>query len=335
MRPSAASAADAVCLAASPGGHMAELYSVRAAFDGRPRIWVTGASRQADALREAGEDVRELPPWGRDPPGLRGLAPNLRAARRVLRSAPAAALVTTGAGTVVPYALMARAAGSELFFMETMARVTGASLTGRIVAPFARAVLVQWPEMRAVYRRATVCRPALLESGDHAATPGAQGTFVSVGTRPEPFDRLLATVDRAVAAGTLPGPVVAQSGTSTYRPVSYSASAWMAPEEVERAMTQARYVVCHGGAAMVSGAVAAGHRPLVLARRRAAGEHRTEHQQQLVERLARERAVVAVEGDIDARDVRIVDAREQSTARRSELPSAEAALRDQLARVLG
>jgi UDP-N-acetylglucosamine:LPS N-acetylglucosamine transferase len=333
--PSNHSVRPALALAASAGGHMAELLAVRAAFEDRPRVWVTGASRQADALREADEDVRELPSWGRDPPGVRGLGPNLRAARRVLRSAPPAVVVTTGAGTVVPYALMARAAGSELLFMETMARVSGASLTGRIVAPLARAVLVQWPEMRAVYRHAAACRPALLEAGARSAKPGGEGTFVSVGTRPEPFDRLLATVDRAVTAGVLPTPVVAQAGTSTYRPASYSASASMAPNEIEQALARARYVVCHGGAAMVSDAIAAGHRPLVLARRRGAGEHRTEHQRQLVERLAREHVVVAVEGEIDADAVRLADTAGARTAARDGLPSAEATLRSELARLLG
>jgi UDP-N-acetylglucosamine:LPS N-acetylglucosamine transferase len=326
-----------VALAASPGGHMAELLAMRPALEHRPRIWVTGASRQADALRQAGEEVHELPSWGRDPPGIRGLVPNLQAARRVIRSVPAATVVTTGAGTVVPYVLMARLAGSRLVFVETMARVTGASLTGRIVAPLAGVVIVQWPEMRRVYRRATACRPVLLEAGDAAARTGAptsgDGTFASVGTRPEPFDRLLAVVDRAVAAGVLPPPVVAQSGTSTYRPEGYSARDYMSPEEIAEAVAAARYVVCHGGAAMVSAAIAAGHRPLVLARRRAAGEHRTEHQQQLVERLARERAVVAVDGEIDAGAVRLADDLRERRLASDHLPSATTVLRSQLERL--
>lgn len=313
---------------------MAELLAMRAAFQGHRRVWVTGPSRQAQALREAGEEVHELPSWGRDPPGIRGLVPNLRAARRVLRAAPAATIVTTGAGTVVPYVLLARLAGSEVIFVETMARVTGASLTGRIVAPLARGVLVQWPEMRTVYRRSTACRPALLETAERpgGTSPSGEGTFASVGTRPEPFDRLLAAVDRAVAAGVLPRPVTAQSGTSTYRPASYSVRASMSPDEIERAVAGARYVVCHGGAAMVSAAIAAGHRPLVLPRRRAAGEHRTEHQQQLVERLAREGAVVAVEGEIDAEAVRLAGAGGERRREGDGLPSAVAALRAQLER---
>lgn len=330
MTPRAAHRSDAICLAASPGGHLAELRAVESAFADRGRVWVTGASSQADALRDAGEEVELLPAWGRDPPGVRGFPGNLRGALRLARTRPVRAVVTTGAGLVVPYVLAARLAGSAIVFIETMARVGGASLTGRIVSPLAHSVLVQWPETAQVYRRALVCRPALLEAGAARPVRPGRGTFVSVGTRPEPFDRLLAIADRAVAAGALPRPVVAQSGASRYRPENYAATAWMTPPEVERAIADARYVVCHGGAGMVSAAIAAGRRPLVLPRARAAGEHRTEHQAQLVDKLAASGAVVAVGEEIGERELRLADAPTPSGGG-DRLPSVAEVLRAELA----
>jgi UDP-N-acetylglucosamine--N-acetylmuramyl-(pentapeptide) pyrophosphoryl-undecaprenol N-acetylglucosamine transferase len=321
-----------VCLAASPGGHLAELQSAAGAFDGWRRIWVTGESRQAEALRAAGEEVRVLPAWGRDPPGPRAFPANLRAAAQAVRAARPRVVATTGAGHVVPFALLARAAGSRLLLVESMARVTDASLSARILAPFARAVVVQWPEMAAVLPRALVCRPALLEAATATATArreAGEGTFVSVGTRPEPFDRLLAMVDRAVSKGVLPGPVVAQSGASGYRPRSFSASGSLSPDEVSRALERARYVVCHGGAAMVAAAIAAGRRPLVLPRDRAAGEHRTEHQAQLVARLAAAGAVAALRDEIGPGDLRTADEPWSEMGIGTEWPSVEAVLSDE------
>lgn len=308
---------------------MAELRAAAGAFAGWRRTWITAVSPQADALREAGEDVRLLPAWGRDPPGLRGFLPNLRAAGRAVRACRPHLVATTGAGLVVPFALMARATGSELLLVESMARVADASLTGRLLAPFARAAIVQWPEMRHVLPRARVCRPALLETASPSVGERGEGTFVSVGTRPEPFDRLLAMVDRAVSEGVLPRPVTAQSGVSPYRPASYRATPWMAPEDLARAMEGARYVVCHGGAAMVSAAIGAGRRPLVLARRRVAGEHRTEHQEQLVDRLAAAGAVVAVHEKIGEPERRAADEPWSGAGVGREWPSVEVALREE------
>lgn len=293
-------------LAASPGGHLAELLAVREAFEGLPRAWVTGPSDQVGVLARAGEEIHVLSLFGRDPPGARGLAPNVRAARRLVGSRRPRIVVTSGAGLVVPFVVMARLVGARVVLVESLARVSGASLTGRILAPFADSILVQWPELAAVYRGAVVARPGLLDVP--SPPPGPEhGTFVCVGTRPEPFDRLLAVADRAVADGLLPQPVTAQAGVSSYRPSSYSVTAWMAPDEVGRAIAGSRYVVCHGGAATVGAAIAAGRRPLVLPRRRSAGEHRTEHQRELIEKLASEGMAVLVEDRIGPDQVRRAD----------------------------
>ena len=318
-----------ICIASSPGGHIAELLAVRAAFDSYRTVWVTGRSRQADALREAGEELRVLPSWGRDEPGLRGFLPNVRDAGRLVAAYRPRVVVTNGAGLVAPFALLARARGSRLVVIETMARVTSATLTGRILAPLADAVVVQWPELRRAHRRAIVCRPALLDATAHRDAPRGSGTFVSVGTRPEPFDRLLAMVDRAVAAGQLPHPVIAQSGTSRYRPRSYSAVPWQTPDEVDEAIASARYVVSHGGSGLIAAAIAAGRRPMVLARHKDLGEHRTEHQRQIVDKLASEGSVVALGAEIGEREVRL--AAEPPRRPAAEIaPSLEAVLRDVL-----
>lgn len=317
-----------VCLAASPGGHIALLRAVKGAFEGCEHVWITGHSSQADALRAVGGDVRTLAPWARDARGLEGARANLGASWRLARDLRPALVVTSGAGLVVPFALAARARGARLVFVETTARVTGASLSGRILSPVAGAVLVQWPELADVYRRARVCRPALLERRANAPVATRRsGTFVSVGTRPEPFDRLLAAVDAAVAGGVLPTPVLAQSGASPYRPASYRTSPWLSPDEVARALEESRYVVCHAGSAIVSAAVAAGHRPLVMPRSPERGEHRTEHQRQTLAKLAAGGLVVPLEEAISPADVSEADAPSPPDATDRSLPSVEDVLR--------
>lgn len=295
-----------MCIATSEGGHVAEIEAVREAFAGFQRVWITGRSKQADALRAAGEEVCLLPTWGRDPPGLRGFWPNVRRARQLVATYRPRAVVTNGAGLVVPFVLMARLQGSRLIVIETMARVTSLSLSVKLLSPFSDFVLVQWPEVGRG-RRTIVCRPAMLEGTAARVPPDGHGTFVSVGTRPEPFDRLLAIVDRAVGAGVLPKPVIAQSGHSSYRPANYETRPWMSPRQVGEMLESARYVICHGGSGMVAGALAAGRRPIVLARRRSAGEHRTEHQQQLVDKLAAEGAIVALHREIGRDELRRAD----------------------------
>jgi UDP-N-acetylglucosamine transferase subunit ALG13 len=180
---------------------------------------------------------------------------------------------------------MASQAGARLVYVETMARITNPSMTGRVLSRLAGDVLVQWPEMAEVYPGAEVCRPALLETIGVPAGEG-RGTFVAVGTWREPFDRLLEMVDDAVRDGVLPGPVHAQTGVSAYRPRHYLAEPHLEPDELERAIAGAEVVICHAGSGIVSGSLRAGRRPLVLPRLREHGEHVDDHQVQIAGKLA-------------------------------------------------
>jgi UDP-N-acetylglucosamine transferase subunit ALG13 len=161
--------------------------------------------------------------------------------------------------------------------------------------------------------------------------PG-EGTFVAVGTRREPFDRLLRIVDDAVGAGLLPGPVTAQSGHSAYAPRHYDTVAWLTPEHVEEAARRARYVVCHSGSGIIGAALRNGHRPLVLPRLRCNGEHVDDHQLQIAQKLEAMGLAVALDGPIEDADVRAAAAPLPDAARDAGAPSVADALRAAVAR---
>ncbi len=281
-----------IALAASGGGHLELLTSVDDALDGHSTVWVASPGARASALVECGRTVRELPNPGRKFLRYGG---NLRAAVAALLKDRPRVVVTSGAGSVVPYSLLARLTGAKVIFIETMARVTNPSASGRVLSRVASTVLVQWPEMERVYKGAIVCRPALCEAVAPSRNEG-QGTFVAVGTHSEPFDRLLKLVDDAVGKGLLPGPVIAQSGVSTYKPQNFEAQPWLPPDEIEPAIERSRYVVCHAGSGVISSALRAGRRPLVLPRREGYGEHFDDHQIQLARRLDDLGLIVRIQG---------------------------------------
>jgi UDP-N-acetylglucosamine--N-acetylmuramyl-(pentapeptide) pyrophosphoryl-undecaprenol N-acetylglucosamine transferase len=281
-------------LAGSPGGHLDLLAVVGPQLDA-PRVWVTSPGPQADDLERRGERVERLPEYGRSP--VRVL-PNLRRALAVLRRVRPDVVVASGASLVVPFCVVARLFGARIVFVETTARVGDASMSGRVISRLAEAVLVQWPETARRYRNAVLCRPALWEEMRADDDTGRKGTFVAVGTRREPFDRLLAAVDEAVGAGLLPGPVVAQSGHSRYAPRHYEAVAWLDPAQVEAAAAKARYVVCHSGSGIIGAALRNGRRPLVLPRRHDLGEHVDDHQAQIARKLEELGLAVALDGGV-------------------------------------
>jgi UDP-N-acetylglucosamine--N-acetylmuramyl-(pentapeptide) pyrophosphoryl-undecaprenol N-acetylglucosamine transferase len=283
----------AVHLVASGGGHLDLLRRVAGVFDGHPRIWLTTPGRGAEQLRAAGERVLELPPLDR-----RNRSPaNLTRSLALLARERPRLVVTSGAGLVATFCTGARLAGARVLFAETMARVTDASLSGRVLSRVAHETLVQWEEMRAVYRGAVVCRPALLDGLEPAPPPEGEGTFVTLGTHHQRFDRLLRMVDEAAAAGILPRPVFGQVGASAGFASALADSQlrpWLAPEEMRARLRGAAVVVTHGGAGVIASSLREGRRPLVLARLGTLGEHVDDHQRQVTAKLAELGVAVAL-----------------------------------------
>jgi len=321
-----------VYIATSAGGHIELMVALRAAFEGYRRVWVVQPSLRAQVLMREGEEVVVLPEYDRHP--LRGhhLVNIARAARIVLRRRPRI-VVTSGAGATVPFCMLARLTGARVVFVETTARVAGPSSSGKVLSRLATRVLVQWAEVARFYPRATVCRPALLRSlGERR--PG-KGVFVGVGEHSQPFDRLLELVDRAAGDGLLPAPIVAQGGPSTYRPSNYELRDWLAPDEVARAIAAAEHVICHAGSGLISSALRAGRRPLVLARRAAHGEHYDDHQLQIVEKLAALGLIVPLRDAITAADLEASRAPLRAPASWELEPDVADAVRAELEAVLG
>jgi UDP-N-acetylglucosamine--N-acetylmuramyl-(pentapeptide) pyrophosphoryl-undecaprenol N-acetylglucosamine transferase len=322
----------AVHLACSRGGHFDLLLNVQDAFAGCRVVWITQRSDRADALRRSGAEVHSLGEYHRGKVSG-GLSAFRRSLQLVLRHRPRL-VVTSGAGIVVPYCLLARLVGAKVVFVETSARVRGASSSGRVLSRIATSVVAQWEEMRTVYPRATIVRSSVVRSlAEEPATVGA-GTFVGVGTHSQPFDRILALVDRALQLGLLPQPALAQIGPAAYEMCHADAREFLTADEMESAIQAARYVVCHAGTGSISTALRAGRRPLVLPRLERYGEHFDDHQQQIVDKLGSLDLVVPLNDEIVTAHLERADRPLRLPTELEHLPPLVAILRERVEETL-
>ena len=77
---------------------------------------------------------------------IRNLLRNLRLAWRLVRRERPRVVISTGAGVAVPFLWAARIYGARVIYVESFARTSGLSLTGRLVRPVVHRLFVQWPE---------------------------------------------------------------------------------------------------------------------------------------------------------------------------------------------
>jgi beta-1,4-N-acetylglucosaminyltransferase len=140
-----------VLLVASSGGHLLELLQVSGTFPRAERLWVTFDKADARDLLEGEEVIYAHHPTNRNLPNL---LRNARLAARVMVRVRPRAVVTTGAGVAVPFCYTGRVSGARVIYIESLARVSTLSLSGRLVYPVVHRFFVQWPDLAAARKRA-------------------------------------------------------------------------------------------------------------------------------------------------------------------------------------
>ncbi len=138
-----------VLLVCSSGGHLLQLHSLRGAWEGMSRVWVSFDKTDVRSLLAEERVVFAFSPTNRN---VRNFLRNIRLASRVLARVRPRAVVTTGAGVAVPFAWIARLRGAKVVYVESLTRIEDVSLSCRLIRPVASRVYVQWPETTKVLR---------------------------------------------------------------------------------------------------------------------------------------------------------------------------------------
>jgi UDP-N-acetylglucosamine:LPS N-acetylglucosamine transferase len=154
QRSSSRAAQDAarkVLLVSSSGGHLLELMQLRDQWPREERAWVTFPTSDALSVLEDEQVWFAHHPTNRNIPNL---LRNLLLAVRVVASVRPRAVISTGAGVAVPFCYVGRLLGARVVFIESFARISGPSLTARLVYPVATDFFIQWPSMLRHFRHA-------------------------------------------------------------------------------------------------------------------------------------------------------------------------------------
>ena len=132
-----------VLLVTSPGGHLLQMLELEPAWRDMDRTWVTLSSEDVGHLLN-GEEV--VTGHGPTPRSIPNFVRNLLLAWRTVRARDPDVILSTGAALAVPFFIVGKVHGCRLVFVESLTRVRGLSLSGRLVYPLADAVFVQWPQ---------------------------------------------------------------------------------------------------------------------------------------------------------------------------------------------
>ncbi|WP_141004092.1 glycosyltransferase [Nocardioides humi] len=273
-------------------GHFTELELLVEShgIDLADRHWAVPRHPQTVHRLEGHDDVTWMPRiYSRD---LAGAWRNLRQAFALHRRLRPSRVVTTGAAQAVPHLLAAACHRTPITYVESVARLDGPSLTGRLAARLPRAQLLapragwggRWTEAADAFS-AFVAAP--LEPA-----PAVSSAVVALGGENFPFPRAVRQVESA-----LRGVAITWQVGSTDLADGVVRNQWLSPSDLEDAMAASSVVITHGGAGSILTSLAAGRVPVVLPRTAEHGEACDDHQVRMTESLEQRGLAVMVHGD--------------------------------------
>ncbi|WP_205860489.1 glycosyltransferase [Phycicoccus sp. HDW14] len=268
-------------LVASTGGHLEQMMRMRGRLAGSVGEveWATFDGDQSRSLLR--DEVVHHVGYIR-PRDLKASARALPDAVRILRSGRYQAVVSTGAGIAVPFFLAAKSLGIPRHYIESAARASGPSLTGRIVSRIPGTQLfTQYPELAT---GAWTYRGSLFdgfEPGPVAQSPRAlRRVVVTLGTMPEygfrrAVERLVRILPEVTAADA---EVLWQTGATDLSGLGVDGRNQIPAAELRTAIREADLVIAHGGIGSALTALDAGKVPVMTPRRASFAEHVDDHQ---------------------------------------------------------
>ena len=139
-----------VCLVGSSGGHLTHLYMLKPFWENKERFWVTFDKADAQSLLEGEKMYPCYFPTNRN---IKNLIRNTFLAIKILIKEKPNLIVSSGAAVAVPFFWLGKLFGAKTIYIEVFDRIDKSTLTGKLVYPVTDRFIVQWDEMKEVYKK--------------------------------------------------------------------------------------------------------------------------------------------------------------------------------------
>jgi len=106
-------------------------------------------------------------------------------------------------------------------------------------------------------------------------------TFITVGTHPQQFNRLLQKIDEIITIKKISSEIVCQSGYSNYKPKNFEVTPFFGLEEFEKKIKEADLIITHAGEGNIGLCKNLNKKMIVAPRRKEFEEHTNNHQLEL------------------------------------------------------
>jgi UDP-N-acetylglucosamine transferase subunit ALG13 len=151
-------------------------------------------------------------------------------------------ILSTGSGRTafVPF-ILSKLLRIKFMYIDTFSRVNGYSKFGTFLLKMGQQIFSQWEDIK--NSNVIYVGPVFKKIESFLKNNNSDYIFVTVGTREEPFARLIQAVENLKKEKKIKEKVIVQAGTTNYVSEYLEIFDFCAPEKIEELIRNAKYVV--------------------------------------------------------------------------------------------
>ena len=142
-----------LCFAASSGGHYEQLLMLKPLMEKYDSFIITEETAYKSKVK--GQKMYYMKQVNRKEKSfVPRMISNTFRSLKIYRKEKPDVVICTGVLAMIPMCLIAKLHGKKLIYIESFAKVTSATLSGKLLYRFADQFYVQWPQMKEIYPNA-------------------------------------------------------------------------------------------------------------------------------------------------------------------------------------
>jgi UDP-N-acetylglucosamine transferase subunit ALG13 len=228
-----------LALVCTKGGHFEQMNNLNDFYNCYDHFWITNRSKQTEGeLKNERTYYVDLAHFRRPWTYISQMLPIIR----IFAKEKPTHVLSTGSGrtALIPY-LLSRLLRIKFIFIDTFSRVHGHSKFGTFLIKTKYRIFTQWEDP--LNEAAVYLGPIFKHQEQIEKSGDSQYVFVAVGTREEPFTRLVKGVDDLVKRGTITDNVIIQAGHTKYHSDRVELFDFCKPEKIDELILNAKYVI--------------------------------------------------------------------------------------------
>jgi UDP-N-acetylglucosamine transferase subunit ALG13 len=228
-----------IVLVCTAGGHFEQMTNLSDFYSRYNHFWLTNRNKQTESQLKQERTYYLKPAHFKKPwTYLFQMSPVLKI---FAREKPTHVLSTgSGRTAVVPF-LLSRLLKIKFIYIDTFSRVYGYSKFGTFLLKTRNKIYTQWEDPK--NENAIYIGPVFKQQENHNKSKDSKYIFVTVGTRNEPFTRLLKAVEDLVKKGNVKEKVIMQAGHTRYSSNCAEVFDFCTAEEIDKLILNASYVI--------------------------------------------------------------------------------------------